>query len=173
MTTQARIVLEDCREALRYLKSGPRGNDWRRSWVTAVALLRTVGYVLYKVDSEQSPEMKETINEAWESWKENPVENKIFFEFIEQERNNVLKEYRFSAQQDTHISGSLAHIDGKTGKQSTAIPARPTEYFYPMNSGPYEGQDQREVVAMAIIWWEEQINEIDIRAAAKLIEDRL
>jgi hypothetical protein len=44
MTRTAREVLKDCRGAVEEIGGGVQGRAWRRRWVTAVVLLRTVGY---------------------------------------------------------------------------------------------------------------------------------
>jgi hypothetical protein len=51
MTTQARVVVADCREAHRELMLDPVGAQWRLRWTTMVTLLRIVLHVLRKVDA--------------------------------------------------------------------------------------------------------------------------
>jgi hypothetical protein len=71
--------------------------EWRLHWVAGVALLRTVGHVLKKVDAKTSPKHLEAVKAQWSIWNGDKLENWIFFDFIEQERNNILKEYSFGA----------------------------------------------------------------------------
>jgi hypothetical protein len=72
--------------------------EWRRSWIAGVAMLRATGHVLQKVDASTSPRHKSVVDEAWMDWSLNKNENWIFFEFIEKERNNILKTFSFGAQ---------------------------------------------------------------------------
>lgn len=72
--------------------------EWRLYWFAGVALLRTIGHVLKKVDSLNGEAHKIAINESWQNWKENRDLHSIFFEFIEEERNNILKEFSFGAE---------------------------------------------------------------------------
>src|SRR5450759_1169232 len=103
MTARARIVLSDARDALSDLADGVSGSEWRRRWVTAVVLLRAVGHVLDKVDAESSPAMCRAIAEAWRGLPASKPEPRIFWDFIDAERNNVLKEYVLAAGQGVTV----------------------------------------------------------------------
>lgn len=54
-----------------------------------LAMLRSVGHVLDKVDAD-TPARKKWLNESWSRWKREP----IFRDFINFERNRLLKEFR-------------------------------------------------------------------------------
>src|ERR1035437_960735 len=97
MTSHARDVLEDCKVAAGELRDGIAGREWRIRWVTAVALLRSVGHVLRNVDAPTDPILESVITEAWSKLSHTKPEPAIFWRFIEDERNNILKEYRISA----------------------------------------------------------------------------
>ena len=62
--------------------------------MATVSLLRAVGHVLNKVDGASCPEMRAAVDEVWSEWKADKTANAIFFDFIEDERNSILKEYR-------------------------------------------------------------------------------
>ena len=70
------------------------------SW--PVALLRSVGHVLEKVDGKQEPVTTRAINDAWKRWQDDPAAA-IFREFIEPERNMVLKEYEFGRNAPAYL----------------------------------------------------------------------
>ena len=72
--------------------------EWRINWVAGVALLRTIGHVLVKVDSKTSPAHAVAIGELWRKFKSDREDAAIFWNFIEQERNNILKTYSFGAR---------------------------------------------------------------------------
>jgi hypothetical protein len=72
--------------------------DWRLYWVAGITLLRTIGHVLAKSDSTTSEKHKTEIESLWDIWKTDRDENCIFWEFIEKERNNLLKTYTFGAK---------------------------------------------------------------------------
>jgi hypothetical protein len=93
-TFAARQVLADCRLALKMLEEEQDLRRWRVLWAGAVALTRGVGHVLNKVDGNKSA-LKIAARAACHRWKSEP-EHEIFREFIDRERNNILKEYKFS-----------------------------------------------------------------------------
>lgn len=84
----------------------------------------------------------------------------VFWQFIEEERNSILKEYRLGAGQGVTLRPATTHIDSQTG-QSWSEAGLPTLYSYRINSGPYEGMDQRVVLQMAIDWWDGHLTEIE------------
>lgn len=67
-------------------------------WVAAVVLLRAVGHVLSKIDATKSAKHKEEIGRLWEDWKLEREGNWIFWDFIENERNNIVKAYQFGVE---------------------------------------------------------------------------
>ncbi len=160
MTRKAREVLEDCKVAVAQLRDGVSGREWRIAWVTAVALLRAVGHVLRNVDAEASPTHAQVIDSAWEQLNRSKPDPIIFWDFIEAERNNILKEYRLSAGQGVTIRVGVAHIDLRTGEQ-WGEPGEPPLYHYEMNSGPFKGTDQRVVLNQAIQWWDQYLGHIE------------
>jgi hypothetical protein len=163
MTTAARAVLLDCEAALDDLRTGATGLLWRTRWVAAVALLRTVGHVLDKVDGERNPELRAAITSAYAELKQTRPEPKIFWEFIEEERNNVLKIYQFGVQQNVTVRPGAPWTNLGTG-ESGSIGGGPTTYEHLVRGGPFAGQDPRDVVGQAIEWWREYLDDIDRHA---------
>src|SRR3990170_5538825 len=74
--------------------------EWRFSWIAGVALLRTIGHVLDKVDAKVSQRHENAIRSTWNGWKNDRTTHWIFWEFVEDERNNVLKSYTFGVTLD-------------------------------------------------------------------------
>lgn len=72
--------------------------EWRLNWFSGVTILRTVGYVLHKVDSKQSSMHKKLIKDTWDEWNKYKDDHWIFWDFIEKERNNIIKEFSFGAE---------------------------------------------------------------------------
>lgn len=146
MTRAAREVLEDCRGAMEEIVDGVQGRAWRIRWVAAVVLLRTVGYVLKTVDAKISDRYKQAIDVAWTALKQSEPDPAIFWGFIDAERNNIIHEYEVGA-----------------GQGVTVFPGqnKPADHHYLINTGPFAGRDQREVVREAITWWESYLDRID------------
>jgi hypothetical protein len=165
VTQYARLALEDCREALRELRGGPKGLVWRVRWAAAVALLRSVGHVLDNVDSKRSAAFSKVIKGKFADLKKTKPEPLIFWEFIERERNNLLKEYRTAARQNVTIRPGVARLFLGAGSPSPREPADeglPPLYEHVMAEGSFNGQDPRDLVARAIEWWKKYLDEIDV-----------
>src|SRR5687768_12740911 len=84
----ARRVLRDVHIGLRELNTAQSDSEWRLRWVSIVTLLRSVGHVLDKVDGRRSTHLEQAVSEVWTEIKENRKDNRIYFQFIEMERNN-------------------------------------------------------------------------------------
>lgn len=170
MTSTARNVLADCEAALGELEAYPAGTEFRLRWVTVVTLLRTVGHALHKVDSKAGASAEATIEARYREWTDRAhSEHAIFRDFIEQERNNILKEYKLGAGQGVNIEvpcvklerqpdGSLKHVN--PDEKGT------TTYTYRMKDEPYRNEDPRDVAQQAIDWWHHQLDAIDKQIAA-------
>lgn len=147
MQLRARVVLDDCRGALRDLRDGVQGDEWRRRWVTAVVLLRAVGHVLMKVDSQTDAGVRAASGKKWAALQKSKPDPKIFWQFIDDERNLILKEYVIRAGQGVtvNLAAEIAHS-------------------YPVHDGPFAGMDQREVIRIAIDWWNCYLGEVENEA---------
>lgn len=121
--------------------------------MASVALLRAVGHTLRNVDAATDVLLKKIVDDAWARLIATKPEPTIFWQFIEDERNNILKEYRIAAGVGITIRPGTAHMNLSSGEQWSE-PGLPTLFDYKMNSGPYKGQDQREVLRSAIEWWD-------------------
>ncbi len=137
----SRLVYLDCREAHRELMSGLEGSLWRRRWVAFIALIRAIGHVLKEVDGNKWSGLDKIVSIEWDKWKQEP----IFKEFIENERNNVLKQYKFKAQQNLKLNFDPAS----------------SEISYSMESGYFKGKNPREIAEMALDWWDEKLKLIE------------
>jgi|SRR3954454_6492894 hypothetical protein len=86
--------------------------EWRMHWFSGVVALRAVGHVLNKVDASRSAAHRHVIDAWWVNVRSDDVENWIFHEFIERERNNILKEFSFGASLPPTEDGRLLAYDG-------------------------------------------------------------
>src|SRR5207245_1310981 len=104
-----------------------------------VALLRSVGHVLDSVDGETAPELRRAIDEEYTKLKDSKPAPSIFWEFIHEERNMVLKEYRFRG---LHVWGhGITSLWSPTFTAQTAGVTRTAvsefEHLYVFNEGPF------------------------------------
>jgi hypothetical protein len=96
----ARNVLDDCRYALTELRNDPQGAAYRVRWFGALAMLRAVGHVLRKVDAKSSPHLEQA-NSAW--WDNLQIARPAIWQFIDDDRNALLKEYDYRAAQNVTV----------------------------------------------------------------------
>jgi hypothetical protein len=164
MTFKARQVLDDCKLALEFLEQSPNDQFWRVHWFAAVALVRTVGDVLHKVDAYDS-KLAEPISDAYTTWKNDRETHSIFWDFIKHERDNLVHQYESDVHPSERISLAfsldlVSTVDGKPLNIKDV--AKLDENIYrPMIDGPWEGNDARDVLQEAIDWWEEQLTQIE------------
>ena len=150
MVQKARSVLADCKHALDLLQDELRPDTFRLLWVAGIALARAVGHVLQKVDGEHDDAVKRAVAAAYASWKAEKQGNAIFWDFIEEERNQVLKQYEvgfFAGPVDVVAGGELHTLDD--------------HLFCPITDGTFAGEDCRDVLEQAIEWWERQLAAIE------------
>ncbi|WP_197486827.1 hypothetical protein [Rhizobium bangladeshense] len=107
--------------------------EWRMMWLSQVTLLRVIGHVLAKVDVETSTLHKRAINDMWAKWKVERGHNWIFWDFIEDERNNLLKAYQFGVE-----------VDEKGLFHDTL------------------DMDGHQLLREAIYWWRDQLEELEL-----------
>jgi len=139
LTLKAWEPWEETRSALFELQNSDIDNEhpeWRRNWIAGVAMLRAVGHVLQKVDAASSHRHKSLIDSNWRSWNADKDGNWIFFDFIEKERNNILKTFSFGAQLPSSEDGRLLAY-GSTGL------------------------DAAELFREAVYWWRFQLRAIE------------
>lgn len=102
--------------------------EWRIQWIAGLSLLRAVGHVLFKVDAKKSLYHQDEIEKLWLSFKDTRSgSSAIFWNFIEQERNNLLKTYSFGAKLEQDENG----------------------YFIEFS----DGQDAFQLFREAVYWW--------------------
>ncbi|MEF1291525.1 hypothetical protein [Vibrio sp. M260118] len=118
----------------------------RVHWISTICLLRAIGHVLDKVDAEISPIHKYEITKWWGIIKRDKPA--IFWEFINESRNLVVKEYdvNFITYECELISMGL---DG-----STEVAENPVHIMK-------SGEELFSIVADALLWWEVQIKELE------------
>lgn len=148
MLPTARAVLDDCKSAWSLLNLETGEVEFRLLYISSLSLLRAVGHVLKKIESKTDDNHKKIIEQTYFEWKKRRQENQIFWEFIEKERNNILKEYEIGVFQGqiflTTETNNLAHdLDD--------------QLYCPITYGAFEGQDCRDVIRDAILWWEKQL----------------
>ncbi|MBN8960602.1 MAG: hypothetical protein J0H71_05675 [Rhizobiales bacterium] len=158
--SKARRVLADVRQVREKLEDETGWIEWRLYWILAVTLLRAVGHVLDKVDGSESAKLRAVARRHYARWKDcNAEEHAIFRDFIDQERNSILKEYEFGMSEGPiPIMATLTNADANVSQIGALIEEN---VYRPMWSGPYEGEDGRTLIDEAIDWWVAQFDLIE------------
>lgn len=155
---KARLVLQDAMYVRDKLETEVGHIEWRLYWVLAVVLLRAVGHVLDKVDGAKSTAVRAVAKSFHQAWKV-ADEHAIFRDFIERERNSILKEYASEITEGpVPIMAYLQSQDGFDVVRQFLIEEN---LYRPMSAGTFEGEDGRTLLDEAIEWWAKQLDEID------------
>ena len=103
-----------------------------------------------KVDAKKDTRLAIIVRDKYEAWKRDKPSYPIFWEFIEDERNRILKEYDYG-----FLAGS---IEVTTGNELFVVDAN---LFKPLADGRFAGEDCRDILRDAIAWWDLQLAEIN------------
>lgn len=167
----ASVVLDDAMSAILKWSWGPieKGVESRVIYVASVTLLRTVGHVLHKVDCDRHPEIKQEVERKYRDWKRGLGKDRIFTDFIEKERNLILKEYAPSWRRENEVDltwrvraaqDNQSEMSSKLqAAMAKSLEQRPLKAVF-METGPYAGYDFGELLEKAARWWGCQLTEI-------------
>lgn len=128
-------------------------------WLAAITGLRAIGHILDKTDKQNHPELANAIETWWSSLKENKGAkcNRIFFTFINDERNETIKELKINYDKQPQ---NIAIVRQSNSQSTESIYELDGLLYIPMIDGPYAGEDVRDMIAEAIKWWELQFQVI-------------
>jgi len=89
----------------------------------------------------------------------------VYRDFILEERNNILKEYRSKVHPlaEVPVAIRLTLVNPETGEVSylDQVADLDENLFRPLVEGYGEGEDARDVFEEAIEWWERELTAID------------
>ena len=137
---------------------------WRVHWVAALALVRAVGHVLKKIDGKDA-RYRVSIDAAFVEWKSNRSKHAIFWDFIEEERNSILKEYQFNVhpmeEVDVLVSSTLRNTVTGENVQVGEVVRLGENIYRPIMDGIGEGIDARDMYREALDWWDAELSVIE------------
>jgi hypothetical protein len=167
--SRTRAIVDDCRHLLSELRQNPREASWRTRWFAALVMLRAVGHVLeHETKSSTDAAVRAAAQRWWNDIKQSEPEPAIFWQFIYDDRNALLKDYSFTTAESPD---RLARREGRAGRFSANMTLlfRPlgVDMFgertnYEMALSPFIGRDARDVVEEAIQWWDRQLQAIEL-----------
>lgn len=147
---RAREVLGVADESVDWLRTErPMGKHWVILWAASLALLRAVGHALEKVDAATDQRMRSAVDEAWNRWKSDTDKHRIFWGFIDDVRNSILKDFDLKAGQGVIVRPGADHT-----------------VTYPIYVEGFGEMDQIELLENALDWWRTELESIEERASA-------
>lgn len=161
MTTRAREALADCEHALTDFEGGANTVFQRSRWVAVMTLLRTVGLVLKAVDHPAADvATQRRIDADWQRLNATKPEPRIFHEFIDAERADVVHLYDPSAQVNVTVRLGGVWWNPATGESGADL-CGPTTFDFVMKKGPFKGRDPLELCREAIAFWRDYLDAVD------------
>lgn len=157
---EAEKMLHIAKTSLNMLQTVEDQDQVEVLWIAAITALRGVGHVLAKVDKYSNTILSQKIDDWWIDLNKNKTidKNRIFFDFIDKERNDTIKV--LSIHYDKGMQDILIIEDINEKEAYFVNDVIPQLIYIPMTDGYYEGEDIRELIEMAIEWWEKQIEEL-------------
>jgi hypothetical protein len=129
--------------------------------------------VLRKVDAARDRTVAEIAAKEWDRLRASKPKPEIFWEFIESERNSLLKQYEFGfsrtfgsvpplGQGGFEIRADLLSVTGGA-LPAQALPNLRSKII----DGPFEGRSEKEVALEAVEWWDAYLTNIETLLARK------
>jgi hypothetical protein len=168
-------ALSDGRSGIRHLDEKLAASkfflsEWKISWIGTCAVLRTA-IDLFRVDAKSClvPRIKGEIAAEWKAIADQREQHAIFWEFLRQERDNVIHQYQWRAYETwmkpdgsfraARLSLLMLDEDG----------ARPVLL---MRDGPFKGRNSLDLLKEAADWVEARIFSAIRRAGLDPDEER-
>jgi hypothetical protein len=136
--------------------------------VSIVTLLRAVGHVLYKVDAKADADVAYVIEQKWNALKRTRPKPEILWEFIESERNSIVKQYEFGFARTIVVTkppegqgGAVIKVDLLSVSGGPLPPQDFPELESLITDGPFRGRPEKEIAQEAIEWWDKCLDDIE------------
>ena len=129
-------------------------------WFSCISMLRAIGHVMDKVDRKNQPEsFSIALDIAYEEWRKLP----IFKNFINEERNSILKEYSFTIE-PTSIDKTFYLVDSDghylvDGSQHLVSYETVSDLI--KTNGYDTSQHPSLILEEALIWWNEELTKLE------------
>ncbi|MCB0272650.1 MAG: hypothetical protein KDD46_06530 [Bdellovibrionales bacterium] len=145
---KARVVLNDLKKALNELRDDLPEQDWRIKWLGICTLARSVGYVLEKIDAKNFG-IEDFVKNQWITIKKED----IFSQFIEKNRNLILKQYEFSMQREpVGIGGIITQAGDRLVT---------TQDFNVLKGTFFKDSLPKESMEEVCQWWDKKLNTVE------------
>ncbi len=154
-------MLQVVKTALQMFESVEDDSQVEVLWLASITGLRAVGHILAKTDKPNHPELANRIDQWWKKLNANKLteDNRIFFEFIEVERNDTIKEFELKYDKQPQSIAVIQQCNSQTVERIFELDGL---LYIPMQDGSYAGEDVRDLIADAIKWWETQFEYLNL-----------
>ena len=156
---RARQVLDDAKRASSSLNAIEDEQLRRVFWTASVVLARAALHVLDKVDAASDPTLREEADRRWKELNDSRPEPEIFWNFLELERNLVLKQFEFAPDLEDRFlmrAGGDGFIFATDGSKLALA-----GFFSIRTDGPFKGKDGLTVLREALNWVDGYISRIE------------
>lgn len=169
-------ALSDGRSGIRNLEEALSSatfylSEWKVRWIGTCTLLRS-GIDLFQVDQRSclATSLRQEIKAEWMTIKTQREQHAIFWEFLKQERDNVIHEYEWRAYEawmkpDGTFRAGHTTLLGMLDEDD----ARP---LLLMRDGPFKGRNSLDLLKEGAEWVEERIFSAIRRAGLDPDEER-
>lgn len=149
-------ALQDCKFAIDDLKNADRIvlSNWRTTWAGICSLLKASIHLMGTRDCRACfpTTLRDSLKAAWQELGRDKVAYPLFWQFINRERNNILKQYDFSAY------AALIKEDGTYQSDYSLLGMLQTEKSALLiRGGQYHGQEAIPLASSAASWVEDYI----------------
>ncbi len=121
-----------------------------------LCLLRTVGYVLRKGGCrvlEPCSGQGELSLDALDAQK---AEHSLFWEFIDNERHRILKEYELGFVYGEH----MVIVESPSNTDVNPFILGP-DLYVPLDDGEFAGEDVRDLIRDSVAWWDQELGAVE------------
>jgi len=129
--------------------------DWKVSWIGTCTVLRTA-VDLFRADAKSclASSIRDEITAEWDAIKAQREQHGIFWEFLRQERNNIIHEYQWRAYEAWIKPDGTVRAQPLTLLGSLDDDARP---LLLMRDGPFKGRNSLDLLKEGADWVEARI----------------
>ena len=145
--------------------------QWKVSWIGICAILRAEIHLLQQdAKSCMNNDLCQSLQNEWDVIKRNREEHLIYWEFINKERNSVLKEYKWGAYEAYFDENGQEYLSRYGSAAATLLTAKSTALR--IREGYFKGADAQYILRSATDWVEARITNA-VSASGFSIEDRV
>ncbi len=148
-------LLADVQCSLDWLENQDNPSKRRILWIASISMLNTISDVL---DRDPDKEVRKWIQDARLRWKQEAKDGRNIFEhFIRIERNNLNHEWLHGHSDDAPI---FLVVKEDEGAEEQAF-GNFNHLYWPMENGPFAGEDARDVLKWSIDWWRSELEKME------------